>query len=223
MRALVVSILCHGALLGAGLVLYSRVTASREECTLVVHISAAVEAPEFFRTEEEPPSEPARPNEPALPCEEIEVTDEPLWLEEDTRSPDEAPDTELTPRSLSQRLRCSPPRPRRDEPALPMKPATPAPRRVEPTCGPTLFGKTTPPVYPRVARRLGWEGRVVLRVRVTPDGTVRSVEILESSGRQCLDEAAREAALTWRFEPALKRGQPVAAVCLRAIRFRLSG
>ena len=44
--------------------------------------------------------------------------------------------------------------------------------------------------YPRLARRQGWEGRVVLVFRVHPDGRISDVRVRESSGRAILDEAA---------------------------------
>jgi TonB family protein len=51
-------------------------------------------------------------------------------------------------------------------------------------------------VYPPVARRLGQEGDVRVRFRVSSDGEVSSVEIETSSGVTSLDEAAREAVLS---------------------------
>lgn len=59
-----------------------------------------------------------------------------------------------------------------------------------------------PPVYPPLARRLGEEGKVLLRVQVSPEGLPLAVEIHQSSGHPRLDEAARKAAGRWRFVPA---------------------
>ena len=61
------------------------------------------------------------------------------------------------------------------------------------------------PEYPWAARRRGEEGRVMLRVRVSAQGTALAVEIAQSSGSALLDEAARDAVLRWRFVPA-RRG-----------------
>lgn len=61
------------------------------------------------------------------------------------------------------------------------------------------------PVYPLASRRLGEEGKVLLRVKVSPDGTALSVEIKQSSGFPRLDDAARDAVVRWRFVPA-RRG-----------------
>lgn len=61
------------------------------------------------------------------------------------------------------------------------------------------------PDYPRLSRRRGEEGRVLLRVRVLADGRPDSVEIQGSSGHPRLDDAARDTVRSWRFVPA-RRG-----------------
>lgn len=62
------------------------------------------------------------------------------------------------------------------------------------------------PQYPRVSRRRGEEGRVVLNVRVSGDGSAAAVDVAESSGYPRLDDAARDAVVGWRFVPA-QRGE----------------
>lgn len=47
-------------------------------------------------------------------------------------------------------------------------------------------------VYPQLARRRGWSGRVVLSFVVTEEGAVRSVLIKEGSGHSILDSCAVE-------------------------------
>lgn len=66
------------------------------------------------------------------------------------------------------------------------------------------------PAYPRLSRINEEEGTVVLRVLVKPDGTAGKVEIKTSSGYRLLDESARSAVQTWRFNPATVDGKPVA-------------
>lgn len=41
--------------------------------------------------------------------------------------------------------------------------------------------------YPVVARRMGWEGRVVVSFRLLPDGRIEDIRIEESSGYEVLD------------------------------------
>ncbi|RME11676.1 MAG: energy transducer TonB, partial [Aquificota bacterium] len=46
--------------------------------------------------------------------------------------------------------------------------------------------------YPPIARRMGWEGRVVLIIRLCEDGTLKEVKVAESSGYEVLDKNAME-------------------------------
>ncbi len=46
--------------------------------------------------------------------------------------------------------------------------------------------------YPLLARRRGWEGRVRVALMVEPDGGLRDMHVVQSSGYQVLDEAALE-------------------------------
>ena len=78
-----------------------------------------------------------------------------------------------------------------------------------------------PPSYPMPSRRAGEEGRVVLRVLVSPGGRADDVEIRSSSGYSRLDEAARDTVRRWRFVPAKRGDQPVPAWVLIPISFRL--
>ncbi len=77
------------------------------------------------------------------------------------------------------------------------------------------------PRYPRIARRRGLEGRVIVRVLVGVDGIAQSVRIAQSSAHTALDAAALKALLKWRFEPAKRAGIPVAASVNVPIAFRL--
>jgi protein TonB len=80
-----------------------------------------------------------------------------------------------------------------------------------------------PPRYPALSRRLGEEGRVVLRVLVSAGGGADAVEVRSSSGHARLDDAARETVRHWRFVPAKRGEQPVPAWVLIPISFRLEG
>lgn len=63
-----------------------------------------------------------------------------------------------------------------------------------------------PPVYPSIALRMGFEGRVLLQVLVATDGSVLQVRIGDSSGYRSLDRAALEAARKWKFHPGTHNG-----------------
>ena len=78
------------------------------------------------------------------------------------------------------------------------------------------------PPYPMIARRLGAQGVVLLRVQVREDGSVAAVELAHSSGFAVLDDSAtRTVRESWRFLPARIDGSPVASWVEVPIRFVL--
>ncbi|HXG21562.1 MAG TPA: energy transducer TonB [Methylomirabilota bacterium] len=84
------------------------------------------------------------------------------------------------------------------------------------------YGVNPKPPYPMLARRLGAQGVVLLRVQVREDGSVGSVELERSSGFALLDESAtRTVRERWRFVPARVDGAPVASWVEVPIRFVL--
>lgn len=79
------------------------------------------------------------------------------------------------------------------------------------------------PPYPGASRRMGEEGRVLLRVQVGADGRPTEVSIARSSGFARLDDIARETVLrSWRFVPARQGDQPVAGAVKVPIDFTLT-
>ncbi|HTC57794.1 MAG TPA: energy transducer TonB [Candidatus Sulfotelmatobacter sp.] len=62
------------------------------------------------------------------------------------------------------------------------------------------------PVYPAVARAAQIQGRVVLKVTISPDGEVEKVDLL--SGHPILVAAAIDAVKQWRYQPSTVDGQP---------------
>lgn len=79
------------------------------------------------------------------------------------------------------------------------------------------------PDYPSLSRRLGEQGKVLLRVQVTADGAAGSVALQTSSGSTRLDHAALEAVKKWRFIPAKRGGQPFSALVVVPVSFSLEG
>lgn len=77
------------------------------------------------------------------------------------------------------------------------------------------------PVYPPASRRLGEEGKVVLRVHVSAEGWPTEIELKASSGYPRLDAAARAAVEQWRFVPARRGDEAIAAWVLVPIVFSL--
>lgn len=77
------------------------------------------------------------------------------------------------------------------------------------------------PPYPRLARRAGEQGSVLLRLELDREGRVARVEVVESSGFSRLDRAAQETLSGWRFEPRREDGRAVASSVLHRVTFRL--
>jgi protein TonB len=48
-------------------------------------------------------------------------------------------------------------------------------------------------IYPERARRMGWEGKVIVSFAVHEDGSIHDARITQSSGSPVLDQAAKEA------------------------------
>lgn len=81
--------------------------------------------------------------------------------------------------------------------------------------------KNPPPSYPAMSRRMREEGKVLLTVRVSPQGAAEAVQVRQSSGFARLDEAALEAVRQWRFVPARRGTETVAASVIVPLVFRL--
>lgn len=104
--------------------------------------------------------------------------------------------------------------------AAPSAPAAPAaPRTV--TSG-IEYLQAPQPEYPPIAKRMGEEGKAVLRVLVNDKGRPERVEVQKTSGSARLDEAARHAVLRAAFKPFIEDGRAVAAYAIVPIRFQLN-
>lgn len=106
-------------------------------------------------------------------------------------------------------------------------PSPPAP--VQPAPEPPLelprynaaYLSNPPPSYPLSARRRGIEGTVLVRAEVAAGGECLRAELKKSSGAEVLDQAALEAVRKWRFVPARRGSQAVAAWVEVPITFKL--
>jgi protein TonB len=68
--------------------------------------------------------------------------------------------------------------------------------------------KNPPPGYPRISRRMGEQGTVVVRVFINTQGLPEKPEVRTSSGFVRLDQAALDAVQRWRFVPGRRNGTP---------------
>ncbi len=155
-------------------------------------------------------------------------------VEETKPQPDVTP-----PRPMPVKPRPAPPRPPVQLAAPETSPAPlpavvpPAPTTAPPVAAPPAPVQATQPRfdadyldnpkphYPPLSRRMGEQGRVVLRVHVAPDGAAGEVLLHASSGSPRLDESALVTVRRWKFVPARRGAEAVAAWVLVPIAFTL--
>jgi protein TonB len=89
-------------------------------------------------------------------------------------------------------------------PALP--PAPPAPPAVQLPSSNADYLQNPKAVYPAMSKRLGEQGKVIVKVLVGVDGLPKSAEVKKSSGFDRLDEAAIEYIMKCRFVPGKVNG-----------------
>jgi protein TonB len=84
------------------------------------------------------------------------------------------------------------------------------------------FSEPPAVVYPRLSRRNGESGRVIVRAFVDASGGApRHVQLAQSCGHPRLDDAALAAVQKARFKPTIDNGQAVAGWALIPIDFEL--
>ncbi len=87
---------------------------------------------------------------------------------------------------------------------------------------PTPIQQEKPP-YPPLARRRGYQGRLVLKLLVSKDGRVATVRVVKSSGYSILDRAALKTVKRWRFIPARLGSETIPFWVEVPVVFRLDG
>jgi protein TonB len=102
-----------------------------------------------------------------------------------------------------------------DAPA-PVLPSRPVPKSSA-TALPGQLIYRVPPVYPQMARNLGFQATLVLKVQIAKDGSVRDVRLVR--GERMFLESATTAVKQWRYRPAFLNGQPVESTADVVLRF----
>jgi protein TonB len=175
---------------------------------ITVNLQENVAAPRAI-----PPAAPERPSAPQAPRRKKTVPTSPPVLAM-------AVEQVATPSAISVPAPVTPPGP-------PAAEAAPAPARIAApaTVSAPLFNaaylNNPEPKYPSLSRRLGEEGKVLLRVRVRANGLPATVDIEKSSNFDRLDEAARRSVANWRFVPAKRGDEAIEATVIVPVVFRL--
>lgn len=203
----------HGAALGAMLLMAPKAVPP------VVDSLTWVDLPQVSIRAADKPAPPQR-TQPPMPVRKTDATPRPAPAKPAPASPQrplleplaQAPDAALAPGT---------------PPAAPPVPAAkPGPAAEAPLQAPRFdadYLNNPRPPYPPLARRMGEEGVVRLRVRVGVDGKPLSVQVARSSGSRVLDDAAERAVSGWRFVPARRGDEAVAADVIVPISFKLEG
>ncbi len=90
--------------------------------------------------------------------------------------------------------------------ATPTVSAPPAPPKLELPSTDADYLNNPRPVYPPLSKRLGEQGKVVVRVYIEANGSASQAEIRTSSGYDRLDQAALQSTLRWRYVPGKRNG-----------------
>lgn len=169
-----------------------------------------------------PPSTPAKPKPQAQPNQPTPVA------QRTAPSPTPRPILAMAPEQVTAPSSFTVPAPP-PAPAAPVAVASPAAPATTAASAPGItparfdaaYLDNPKPHFPAASRRLGEEGKVHLRVRVSRDGLPLTVDLEKSSNFDRLDEAARQTVARWRFVPARRGDEPVEATVIVPIVFRL--
>lgn len=81
--------------------------------------------------------------------------------------------------------------------------------------------KATQPVYPRLARKRGQQGKVIVEVWIDEEGNQTKRFIATSSGFSSLDNAAIKTIAKWKFGASIENGQAIAHRIQIPVKFKL--
>ncbi|MCZ8256281.1 MAG: energy transducer TonB [Polaromonas sp.] len=145
------------------------------------------------KVEPVPPTPPTPPvvQKKAVAKAPVQPAPQPLAITDPTPSPN-APTGVVTP-----------PLPPAPEAVAPV--ASPSPPAVQLPSSDADYLQNPKPPYPPISKRLGEQGKVIVRVLIGADGLPQKSEIRQSSGFDRLDQAAVTTVMRWRYVPG-KRG-----------------
>jgi periplasmic protein TonB len=77
------------------------------------------------------------------------------------------------------------------------------------------------PFYPGLSRRMGEEGKAMVRLYISETGSIEKANLAQSSGIQRLDQSALDAALKVKCRPFIEFGKPIKVTAIQPYIFRL--
>lgn len=153
------------------------------------------------------PAPPPRPEPPAPAKPQIEKKAD--RVPPPAPQPAAVPEAPAAPNAPTGVATPQPPAPPIAAPVAPV-PAPPAAPRIELPSSEADYLQNPKPPYPPISKRLGEQGKVVVRVFIGIDGVPQQAEVRQSSGYERLDQAARATAMKWRYVPGKRGGVPEA-------------
>ena len=150
-----------------------------------------------------PPPPPALPVRPSLASTPLALAPEPVPQPTQTTA---APPTLAATAPVNAAVSAIAPVAPAPSVVVPAAPA--APTKVDLPTTVADYQTKSPPVYPAMSKRMGEQGRVVMRVLIGADGVPQQAEVLQSSGHGRLDRAAADAVMRWRYVPGKRGGVP---------------
>jgi len=192
----------------------------RRVVEVVVPVAVLTEVPPEPKVEPAPPAPPApapvqRPREPVRKAPAPAPRPVPRAPAPPPVQPLAVPDPAPAPNAPVGAATPLPPAPPIDTPVAaapaPAAPAAPSgPSKVELPSSDADYLQNPKPPYPPLSKRLGEQGRVVVRVLIGADGQPQKAELAESSGYDRLDQAALTTVMKWRYVPGKRNGVPEA-------------
>lgn len=210
--ALAFSCAVHGALVWEGLTLAWRET-TRRDIFIPVELTAPRSEPREPLGREPAPPTPRPVLRPAVPLPSAPRADVPPAPRQ-VPSENVAPEpSETAPREATA--------PAANASVASIPPSAAAGARITTPARPR-GGYQVRPSYPMAAREAGAQGTTLLRIHIEADGRVGEVHVQESAGHLALDQAAVDAVVRWRFEPARSGSDAVAIWVLIPVEFQLT-
>lgn len=150
---------------------------------------------------------PAPPAPPAPPEPVKQMAAKPKQVTQAAPSLLAVPDAVPTPNAPSVQS-IAPPAPY--TPAVPVAavatPAPPAPAKIVLPSSDADYLSNPKPPYPPMSKRLGEQGKAIVRVLIGADGLPQKAELRQSSGFERLDQSALSTVMKWRYVPGKRDG-----------------
>ena len=205
-RNTVIALVVIGLHVGGLVALQSGLLLRAVEVVVPVEVLANLVQPAAPQT---PPPPPPAPPKPKIQSQPVQQPSKPL-----SNPPAPMPlavvSAPPSPNAVTGTTQPQPPAPPVAAPVSVAPPAPPPPPRIQLPDSNADYLNNRPPAYPPLSKRLGEQGKVVVRVFIDTDGNATQAEIRTSSGYDRLDQTALKTVQTWKYLPGKVNGEPKA-------------